>query len=199
MSDSSSEKAPSPTEQAGRALATSDAPEPATRLKEILERQGVRVDPAKAQIVLQQVKTEIIKAHAGPLPAVEDFAGYDQVCPGAAKEILDMAVRQQKHSHHMDKYNAHSEFWLPVIGIVSAVASVIAMFAAGIYLAVIGHESLAIGVLSGTGAVTIVGAFLQRRKAEEPAPAPPPPRSGNLTRREKRERAAQARKNIMNR
>ena len=107
-----------------------------------------------------------------------------------------MAVRQQKHSHHMDKYNAGSEFWLPVIGISAAVAIVISMFIAGVYLALNGHENLAIGVLSGTGIVTVVGAFLQRSKAEEPATAPPPPpRTGTgLTKRERRERAAQARK-----
>ena len=200
MLESSSERVPTVTEPQGRPVATSDAPEPAQRLKQILERQGVRVDPAKAQIVLQQVTTEIIKAHAGPLPAVDDYAGYDQVCPGSAREILDMAVRQQKHSHHMDKYNAGSEFWLPVIGIGAAVAIVVAMLAAGVYLAMNGHENLAIGVLSGTGIVTVIGAFLQRGKTEEPAPAPPPPRTGRqLSRRERRERAAQARKNILNR
>ena len=52
--------------------------------------------------------------------------------------------------HMMERYNAHSEFWLPVIGIGAAVSIVIAMFAAGVYLALIGHEHLAIGVLSGT-------------------------------------------------
>ena len=198
MSDSSSEKAPTAIEQPGRAVATANAAsEPSvTKLKEILENQGFRLDPAKASVVLQQVRTEIVKAHTGPLPTVEDFAGYNQVCPGSAQEILDMAVRQQKHSHHMDKYNAGSEFWLPVIGISAAVAIVISMFIAGVYLALNGHENLAIGVLSGTGIVTVVGAFLQRSKAEEPATAPPPPpRTGTgLTKRERRERAAQARK-----
>jgi hypothetical protein len=111
-----------------------------------------------------------------------------------------MAVRQQKHSHHMDKYNAGSEFWLPVIGIGAAVVIVIGMLTAGVYLAMNGHENLAIGVLSGTGIVTVIGAFLQRGKTEESAPAPPPPQTGrHLSRRERRERAAQARKNKINR
>jgi uncharacterized membrane protein len=204
MSDSSSEKAPTATEQEpGRAVATTGAaPElSVTKIKEILESQGLRVDPAKASVVLQQVRTEIVKAHIGPLPTVEDFAGYNEVCPGSAQEILDMAVRQQKHSHHMDKYGAGSEFWLPVIGIAAAVTIVVGMFAAGVYLAMNGHENLAIGVLSGTGIVTVVGAFLQRGKTEDhPAPSPPPARpEAPLTRRQRRERAAQARKNQLNR
>ncbi|WP_316395015.1 DUF2335 domain-containing protein [Bradyrhizobium sp. 33ap4] len=199
MSESSSEEVPTVTEESGRALVKSDAPETeaAERLTQILERQGVRVDPAKAQIVLQQVTTEIVKSHVGPLPAVEDFAGYEEICPGSAREILDMAVRQQKHRHHMEKYSAGTEFWLPAIGIGAAVTLVAAMLGAGVYLAMSGHENLAIGVLSGTGIVTVAGAFLQRSKTEE-AP-PPPPRSGRLTRRERRERASQARKNMINR
>jgi uncharacterized membrane protein len=202
MSESSLEKVPTPIEHPGRAVATNGAPEPsAARLKEILEQQGLRVDPAKAQIVLQQVKTEIIKAHVGPLPAVEDFAGYEEVCPGSAREILDMAVRQQKHRHYMDRYSAGSEFWLPVIGIGAAVVTVVAMFAAGVWLAFGGHEGLAIGVLSGTGIVTVVGAFLQRGKTTEQStqPSPGTARTGRLSRRERRERAAQVRKNILNR
>jgi uncharacterized membrane protein len=195
MSDSSSDRVPTLSVATDRAI-DGAAPEPAARLQQILERH--RVDPDKVQVVLQEVKTEIIKAHVGPLPSVEDFAGYDSVCPGSAKEILDMAVRQQKHHHHMDRYTAASEFWLPVIGIVAAVAVVVAMFGAGVYLALNGHETLAIGVLSGTGIVTAVGAFIQRSKNEEPAkPAAPPSRK--LSRRERRERAAQARRNIINR
>ena len=97
----------------------------------------------------------------------------------------------------MDRYNGHSEFWLPVIGICAAVSIVIAMFIAGVYLALNGHENLAIAVLSGTGILTAVGAFRQSGKAEEPTATPTPRRI--LTRRERRERAAQARKNMLNR
>jgi uncharacterized membrane protein len=189
MSDSSLDKAPTPIEASGQAVAINDAPSPEILTK--LERAGV---PGH---IIQSIKMEVTRSHTGPLPTVETFEGYERVCPGAAREILDMAVRQQSHNHHMERYNAHSEFWLPVIGIGAAVATIISMFVAGVYLALNGHESLAIGVLSGTGLVTVVGAFLQRGKPDEPAP-PEPARPGNkLTRRERRERAA--RKNMLNR
>jgi uncharacterized membrane protein len=195
MSESSSNKAPASIEQPGRQVATTSAePEPQVELlQQILERQGL--PRAKAQVVLREIRTEIFNAHIGPLPAVKDFAGYNDVCPGSAKEIVDMAVRQQKHSHDMDKYNAHSEFWLPILGLGAAVLVVMTMIGAGIYLASIGHEGLAAAVLSGTGIVTAAGAFLQRRKADEAPPSPPQRNSGGaLTRREKRARAADARR-----
>jgi hypothetical protein len=98
-----------PTEAPGQAVATSAAPNPEILTK--LARAGVSGD------VIQMIKMEVTRSHAGPLPTVETYEGYERVCPGAAREILDMAVRQQSHSHKMERYNAHSEFWLPVIGI----------------------------------------------------------------------------------
>ena len=197
MLDSSSEKGPTSTEQAEAPIPANVAPETVKQLTRILERQGL--DRAKAEVVVQEVKTEIIRAHAGPLPSVETFAGYEEVCPGSAREILDMAVRQQKHRHHIESYAASSEFWLPVIGIGAAVSIVATMFVAGVYLAMNGHENLAIGVLSGTGIVTVVGAFLQRGKADEAKPAAEPQeRSRHMSRRERRERSSQVRKNIIN-
>ncbi|MBR1215594.1 DUF2335 domain-containing protein [Bradyrhizobium sp. JYMT SZCCT0180] len=106
------------------------------------------------------VKMEVTR-HTGPLPSVETYEGYERVCPGAAREILDMAVRQQGHNHEMERYAAQSDFWLPVIGIIAAVFTIGLMFSAGIYLAFNGHENLAIGVLSGAGLVTVAGAFLR--------------------------------------
>ncbi len=172
-------------------VATGDAP--SAEILSKLKRAGVSGE------VIKMIKMEVTRSHTGPLPTVETYEGYERVCPGAAREILDMAVRQQSHSHQMEKYGATSEFWLPVIGIIAAVSIVISMFVAGVYLALNGHENLAIGVLSGTGIVTVVGAFLQRGKTEEPDTPPPAPRTGNLTRRERRERAAEARKNMINR
>ena len=192
MSDSILDKVPMPTDQTGQAIATNDARN-AERLTRTLERHGVPGD------VIQLVKMEVTKFHAGPLPSVESYEGYERVCPGSAREILDMAVRQQTHSHHMDKYNAASEFWLPVIGVGAAVITVASMLVVGVCLAFNGHESLAIGVLSGTEIVTVAGAFLQRGRSSE-TEAPSPAKTGSkLTRRQRRERAAQARKNLASR
>ncbi|MGY8684556.1 DUF2335 domain-containing protein [Bradyrhizobium sp. UFLA05-153] len=194
MSESSSESLPTRTAQ------VSDPPEARSAdgaLKDIdqfLERQGV--PSSKRSYVIERVTTEM-RAHRGPLPAVEDFKGYNEVCPGAAREILDMAVRQQGHAHWMDRYSARSEFWLPIAGIVATVVVVAGTLCIGTYLAMNNHENLAIGVFSGTGVVAIAGAFLQRKKTEEaeqqPEPEPEPP-SRKMTRRERRERASELRR-----
>lgn len=192
MSESSSENLPTPTGQVSAPPETKSAEEALKDIARLLEREGV--SSSKRNYVIERVTTEM-RAHRGPLPAVEDFEGYDEVCPGAAKEILGMAVRQQGHAHWMDRYNAQSEFWLPIAGIAATVLVVAATLCIGTYLAINGHENLAIGVFSGTGVVAIGGAFLQRKKAEEaerPSPSPEPTRK--LTRRERRERASELRR-----
>ena len=37
------------------------------------------------------------KVYQGPLPAPEDLTAYEDILPGAAREIIDMAKTQQEH------------------------------------------------------------------------------------------------------
>lgn len=62
-----------------------------------------QLGPAQIEKVVRTVqRVTIQKRHRGPLPSADEFAAYEAVFPGAAKEILDMAVRQQKHAHDCD-------------------------------------------------------------------------------------------------
>ncbi|MFS0250540.1 DUF2335 domain-containing protein [Corynebacterium striatum] len=38
----------------------------------------------------------MIATHTGPLPSVNDFAGYDDVLPGAADRIVQMAEKLKR-------------------------------------------------------------------------------------------------------
>jgi uncharacterized membrane protein len=174
MSDSSSGKAPTTTSLAPAGTQTSPAPDPILpeTVAQILASQGV--PPGKVGVLVQQITTEVQhRLHAGPIPPVEDFRGYNDVCPGAARDILDMAMRQQRHRHFVEKLGALADFILPVLGLIAAVAVIAAMLGAGVYLALHGFEKLAFAVISGTGLATVGGAFLQSWKPKK-KDAPPP-------------------------
>ena len=49
----------------------------------------------QARTAVKVFQSLTYKSHRGPLPPAEEFAGYEAVFPGAAKEILDMAVRSR--------------------------------------------------------------------------------------------------------
>jgi uncharacterized membrane protein len=185
MSETSSGKAPTPTAtQTGTQTVAPPNPALPDAVAEILTSQGV--PPGKAHVIVQQITTEVQhRLHAGPLPTVEDFRGYDNVCPGAARDILDMAMRQQRHVHFMEKLGAISDFLMPILALVAAVATIGGMLWGGIYLAMNGHENLAIGVLSGTGIVTVAGAFLQSWMRRS-SPSPSPPASQKKSQKKKR-------------
>lgn len=172
MSDSSSGQVPTRTAPAAQQQpAKTSQPEfqvppvPPDVLEAILRKQGL--PPAKAGIVIEQI-TEIQRLHSGPLPTVEDYQGYENVCPGAARDILDMAIRQQRHHNAIEKMAVVGDFLLPVIGIIAALAVIGALLYAGVYLAVKGFEGLSLAVLSGTGIATVAGAFLQKKRSKKP-------------------------------
>lgn len=50
--------------------------------------------------------------HSGPLPAVGQFRGYDEVTPGAGDRILTMAEGQQRHHQELDMQQENSSFFL---------------------------------------------------------------------------------------
>lgn len=41
--------------------------------------------------------------HSGPLPPAEELRRYEQIAPGFALEILEMAKRAQQHAHEVDR------------------------------------------------------------------------------------------------
>jgi uncharacterized membrane protein len=43
------------------------------------------------------VAEQYFQSLQGPLPPPEDFALYNQILPGSAKQILDMATKEQNH------------------------------------------------------------------------------------------------------
>ncbi|MBR5998396.1 MAG: DUF2335 domain-containing protein [Deltaproteobacteria bacterium] len=52
----------------------------------------------------QQIKTQIFAAQqtiSGPVPSPEVLGAYEQMSPGAAKIILDMALKDQEVEHEL--------------------------------------------------------------------------------------------------
>jgi len=47
----------------------------------------------------QQVETRSMAIATGPLPLSKEFAGYEEVLPGAAERILALAEKEAVHRH----------------------------------------------------------------------------------------------------
>ncbi len=115
----------------------------------------------RASVVARLVVTRIHQ-QSGPLPSVSDFAGYEQVCPGAARDILDMAIRQQQHNHAMERAELAWEAGLKLIGMAVALLSFAGMIYGAVEAAQLGHDHVAIAILTGAGMLGVGGLFLRQ-------------------------------------
>jgi len=142
---------------------------------EILEQELVRVGVPhdKAEKATRVVAQFVAQHHSGPLPPAELFEQYERICPGAAREILDMAVRAQKHGHEMDKAAMESEVTYREIGIVAATLILLTMIGGAITCALFGREIVGAALGGATALIGVAGVFIRGRGLFEKAPSKP--------------------------
>lgn len=179
MSDNSSNRPPAITED-GKKVGKADrgsgpiAADAVASVISELEKSGMPRDRAAA--VMRTILTSMATMHVGPLPTVRDFEGYDRVCPGAARDILDMAKQSQKHQHSIESAEVYGDLILKIIGNFTALGIVVAMLAAALYAAMNQHDALASVIASGTGLSMVAGVFVRNRMNKKQAPPQPPAR-----------------------
>lgn len=148
-------------------------------VQEELQKGGV--GPEKAARMARVIVTRLETFHSGPLPPVSDFAGYEQICPGAARDILEMAKSDLAHHQSMERWHVIGDLLLKVLGLLSAIAIVGGMLAAALYAALNGHDGLAVTIASGTGLSMVAGVFVRARMTKRTQPQQQPqqqPRKG---------------------
>lgn len=103
------------------------------------------------------VKHQEISIHKGPIPAPEQLEKYEKICPGAAKEIINMAVGQAKHRQEMEKMDLQNAAKDSNLGLKYAYRFCMTATIGSIILILFDHT------ISGT----IVSAFIQGRKTNK--------------------------------
>lgn len=108
-----------------------------------------------------------VEMFIGPLPPPQHLQRYDSVVPGAAREIMSMAVREQSHRHKMQRL----EMIYPYFGWFSGTVGLLGCIGGAIYLATLGgHDALA-GGLMGVPVVGVLGWFINARISSAKAQA----------------------------
>ena len=127
-------------------------------LMEKLERQKGAV---KAAI---QVSEE--HHFSGPLPRPEDLAKYDQIVPGAAARIIQMAEKEMSHRHDNEKKLSKSIIWTTVMSIIFAFLSVIILSLLCFYAIYKDYPTVAASIAVGAIAA-VAGVFLYKSSKKE--------------------------------
>lgn len=172
MSESEPPDKPIPSDRkpkpSGSDLAPGDRP-PAPdavveAIKGILAEMGITEEDPRLRIILTEVRTAV--SYRGPIPPPEMLAGYEQIYPGLAKEIVDAWHEQRTHrmsiedrssrggETRMDRSQRNSLI-VSLAGLgVALVGAIIVGWLFGVLVAVI--------AIGGPNAATIVARFMSR-------------------------------------
>ncbi|WP_206668814.1 DUF2335 domain-containing protein [Stutzerimonas nosocomialis] len=136
--------------------------------------------PEARQTVERMVSTAVAvyeERHSGPLPSPRQLREYEDVVPGGAERIFQMAEREQSHRHEQQKAMAslrgsvfqHVQVRENRGQLIATAMSLLVMFFGG-WLIHLGNPNLGTGLIVGT-MVSIASVFITSRadkKKEEP-------------------------------
>lgn len=143
------------------------------------------VSKAQAPQLATRVVQTVASYHSGPLPSVNEFNGYEQICPGAARDILDMAKSDQAHQQLMDGRHFYGEMTLKIIGMIVVVLILLIMIGGSIFAATLGFEKLAIVIASGSGLALVAGVAVRILLGRQPKTVKSPQPVAKPTRKKK--------------
>lgn len=102
----------------------------------------------------------------GPLPPPESLKRYDEIAPGTANTIIEMAVKEQEHRHLMEKETLNKSSKLAMTSTICGFFSVILLIGLVIYSIIAGAYNTALAAVISAIA-TIAGIFVLRRRFKE--------------------------------
>lgn len=105
---------------------------------------------------------QVSETYSGPLPPPEALAKYDQVVPGAAERILQMAEKEMQHRHENEKHLAKSVTRTAIVSIIFAFLSVIILSSLVFYALYKNFDTVAASIAVGAIA-TVAGIFISVR------------------------------------
>lgn len=131
--------------------------------------------PASQRVELTKTETSVF---VGPLPTPDALEKYEEIHPGIAERILQMAEKEQAERHlqqqkliEMEKQNLRSLNWNIIRAQIFALLSVIIISGLCTYFAFLGKVEVAGDtakwVIASLAAVFITGRLVQKKQSKE--------------------------------
>jgi uncharacterized membrane protein len=113
---------------------------------------------------------------SGPIPSPEILAGYEKILPGAADRLVQMAEREQRHQHELDKRNQTLRAIVTFSGQASAFLLGMTGTGGGIFLVL--HDKSLTGLTTFlTSLGSLVAVYLYSRRRQQPGQQSQPPQA----------------------
>jgi len=98
----------------------------------------------------------------GPLPVSTEFAAYEKVLPGAAREILDMAKAEQSHRHSNNRKDLNGGITHQFLALILGAGLLGGCIWGAVYLAMNDHPAIA-GLLLGVAVLGVITSIIRSR------------------------------------
>ena len=121
--------------------------------------------PSRQQAAQSQADDEqaVVATYAeltvGPLPPPHILKGYNDIVPGAADRLLQMAERQSDHRMEMERAVVSADSRRSYIGLVAAFVLSAGIIGGGLYIIALGHQWPGV-LLIGVNVVSLAGVFV---------------------------------------
>ena len=136
--------------------------------QEISKEHEVEVEPkSNDEANRDKLIAEIIQVQrefSGPIPHPDIIRGYENVVPGSANRIIEMAEKQAKHRQDMESIMVRAESRDGLLGVLFAFALGIGSLVASVVVVVMvpqGSGAISSAALGITGIGSIITAFLK--------------------------------------
>lgn len=116
-----------------------------------------------------KVTKQVMESFSGPLPHPKILREYNNICPGAADRILQLAEKQMEHRHDMEKTLIRSNSRNSFLGILFAFLLGLLIIGGGIYCVAIGRQVSGL-IFGGAGLAAVIIAFIRGTRMAVGAP-----------------------------
>jgi uncharacterized membrane protein len=99
----------------------------------------------------------------GPLPPPHVLQGYNEIVPGAADRILQMAERQSDHRMEMERAVVNGDSKRSYLGLIAAFVLSAGIIGGGLFIIALGHQWPGV-LLIGVNVVSLAGVFIYGSK-----------------------------------
>lgn len=124
-------------------------------------------DPSETFLIAQEIRAEF----SGPLPHPEILAKYEEILPGSATRIFEMAEAQALHRRNMEKNSLNLSGRDALLGIILGFIIALSGIIGGILIIALNPDSVGAVIsgsaISGSSLIGIIRTFVIGSKKQE--------------------------------
>lgn len=147
-----------------------DDEQSAHEIEQIIQEVAPEIqDEKKATLVRRLVMQEF---YSGPIPSPRNLRQFDDIVPGAAREILNLHSKQVNHRIGLENLVVKNQTFQSWFGQIAGLLIVSALLWMTYSLAIKGHTAVA-SILGGTTIAAVAAIFFTQKKKQEEAASRP--------------------------